>query len=661
MVRFIYFFLFLFGIIAQSLQAQLSISRIFTSDMMLQCDVEVPIWGTSNPDGLVSVVFQNETFKTQADSKGNWQILLPPTAAGAIENIRISTNDDSVLLNNIIFGDIWLCGGQSNMEWFFEATSDSEKELAYANNSNIRLLEIPHQMSNVPLNDFAEKIKWNVCNDSTVLQFSGVGYYFGKFLHEKVSKPIGLISNNYGGTVVEAWMSDEGFIGLNGYEKDAKALQFINLEELRKKGTGDHSTWISKFYSSDNGIKDSIYSWADDDHDKSNWQVMELPRLWETSSDTTLAHHDGVIWFAKNIELNSGSEGMLSLGPIDDSDMVWINGLLIGETYNRYNKDRIYHIPPGILKPGKNTIVVRVEDYIGGGGLAGPGEKLFLEVGGDKKSLSGDWQYKIGYTCTEKMPVNAFNPNNYITSLYNGMISPMVKFPIKGVIWYQGESNTYRAVEYADLFQRFILDWRNRFNINDLPFIFVQLANYYAESILPEESTWAELREAQQKALALPKTSMITAIDIGDANNIHPANKREVGSRLALAAARDVYGMDVHYKGPTFKNAKLELNSIVVSFDNIGAGLRVNDKFGYVFGFTIAGEDKKFHWAKAEIISQNTVKVWCNEVIKPVAVRYAWQNNPAPANLKNSFGMPALPFRTDSWTLSTQDLTRYAD
>ncbi|HFB99971.1 MAG TPA: 9-O-acetylesterase, partial [Phaeodactylibacter sp.] len=429
----------------------------------------------------------------------------------------------------------------------------------------------------------------------------------------------------------------------------------------KNKGESEHSKWIAKFNTMDEGVKNDEYIWANPNTDYSQWKPIRLPGLWETSGIASIKTMDGVMWFTRTFEIPSlaaASEIMLSLGPIDDSDRTWINGKLVGETYNRYNKNRDYKIDKAVLKVGKNRITIRVEDYVGGGGLSTTDENVFLALGEDKISLAGMWKYHVGMIPSTPFDASNFGPNNFPTCLYNGMIAPMTDFPIKGVIWYQGETNTYRAYEYRDLFQRWIKDWRKAWHNNTLPILFVQLANYKNEEKMPIESQWAELREAQTMALKLPNTAMITAIDIGEAKSIHPVNKQEVGRRLSLAALNEVYGKNVKYKGPSYTHMKKSGKYIDIFFEDTYEGLKVTDKFSYVFGFSIAGEDKKFHWAKAEIIDSNQIRVWSNSVENPAAVRYAWQDNPQPANVFNSEGFPMFPFRTDDWKLSTFGITR---
>lgn len=635
---------------------QLQVAKIFSDNMMLQAEVPVPIWGHATPNSSVEISLNDNKVEGKSDADGKWKCILPAQAIGTKATINISCLTDNVSFENIIYGDIWLCGGQSNMEWYVQDADNAEAEIDNANFLNIRIFDIPRKLDVTPAKDLVSG-EWEICSSESIPQFSAVGYYFGKYLHQQLNRPIGLIGDNFGGTIVEAWTSAEGLKDIDFFKKDIAKLKATDIEEVKKIGDNAFNEWLANFNTQDKGIVDTSYIWADTN--TSTWKTMKIPTLWEASSDSSLHEKDGVIWFSREFELNETSDAILSLGPIDDSDITWINGHKVGETYNQFNKDRTYIINKDVLKTGTNKITIRIEDYVGGGGIYGKIKKLFLKTDEENIPLAGNWKYNKGIIVTAPMPSNSFSPNNYPTCLYNGMIAPITDFPIKGVIWYQGESNSYRAYEYQTLFPLLIKDWRKQWNQKELPFIYVQLANFKEEQKTPQKSQWAELREAQAMALNLDHTAMITAIDIGDPNNIHPTNKQEVGKRLANAALTEVYHSPMPYKGPTYKEYQIEKSSIIVTFNNAEAGLQIDNKFGYVYGFTIAGTDKKYEWAKAEIISKNQVRIWSNKVPNPVSVRYGWQDNPSPANLKNTSLLPAFPFRTDTYPISTKAINRF--
>ncbi|MCK4751646.1 MAG: beta galactosidase jelly roll domain-containing protein, partial [Bacteroidales bacterium] len=342
------------------------------------------------------------------------------------------------------------------------------------------------------------------------------------------------------------------------------------------------------------GMVDGDPVWAGKDIDLSAWKTMEVPDLWESRG---LKGVDGVVWFRRTFTLTekqATGDAVLHLGAIDDSDLTWINGVDVGSTLNAYNKDRVYKVESGILKPGKNTLVVRIEDTGGGGGMWGDAATMQIQTEKGALPLAGEWKYRVSSESLRVISQVAISPNSKPTLLYNGMIHPLINYPVLGAIWYQGESNAGRAYRYRTRFPNMITDWRNKWNNPGMGFYFVQLANFRKTVDVPSESEWAELREAQTMALSLPKTGMAVTIDIGEADDIHPRNKQDVGKRLALAALHDTYVREVVHSGHVFKSMNVEGSSVVVEFDPMGSELVVHDRYGYVKGFAMAGEDRVF-------------------------------------------------------------------
>ena len=422
----------------------------------------------------------------------------------------------------------------------------------------------------------------------------------------------------------------------------APAKSFKEITEAFEKIKPE---WETNYYWKGKGIEQK---WYLPETDVSDWKTMEIPAWWE---DNGMPDFDGAVWFRKTFDRpkDFAADSLpLYLNQIDDYDMVWVNGQKIGEGFGNQNW-RNYKIQGNILKPQDNVIVVRVFDAGGKGGM-------YSNAIWGNNILLGKWLYKPDDKIeADKFPkphvVNA-SPFSTPAVLYNANIAPLTQLAIKGFIWYQGESNASRAVEYRELFPAFINDWRAQFKQGDLPFLFVQLANYMQEVSEPKESSWAELRDAQAAALKLPNTGMVCIIDIGETYDIHPKNKMDVGKRLGLAALKVAYNRDLVSKGPTFESMDLKDGSIIVRYNQGTDDLVTKDKYGYITGFSVAGSDKKFYWAKAAI-RDNAVFVSCNEVIHPVAVRYAWSDNPGIIDLYNKSGLPAVPFRTDEWPLST--------
>ena len=635
------FLLFTFFASAQTLET----SAIFTDNMVLQRDVQVPVWGWAAANEKIVLIFNNKTYNGKADKQGKWRILLPVMSAGGPYNLKIIGKNKTITLSNILFGDVWLASGQSNMEFQVASVNNAKEAVANATDAKIRHFYVPHIGSEMP----QEKLDggpWQVASPNTVGSFTAVGYFFAKELRKHQDVPIGLLHSSWGGSRLEPWMSPQslGYTDIKNVAMQLKAQKEQRMQEVRSKLQAK----VGSFPEKDEGLKDGKALWAAKDYADANWMNMTLPVLWENAEMPDL---DGIVWFRKTIELSAEDiqkNATLSLGPIDDSDMTWVNGQKVGEMTQKYNENRVYDVPASALKVGKNVITVRVDDTGGGGGIYGKPELLYLETSKKKHDLAGEWKYKVG----EVRFGDASNTNQMPMLLYNKMIYPILDFPIKGVIWYQGESNAggKDAYEYRNLFHTMIEDWRARWtNSGNFPFLFVQLANYMAAKPEPSESDWAVLRESQSKTLTTtPNTGQAVITDIGEAGDIHPRNKQDVGYRLALAALKLTYGDDkVVYSGPVYKSKKVEGNKIRLSFDHVGSGLMATkDKYGYLKGFAIAGSDKKFVWAKA-MIEGDDVIVWSEDVKNPTAVRYAWADNPDDANLYNKEGLPASPFRTE--------------
>lgn len=629
-------------------QAQVRMPRIFSNQMVMQQNQARPIWGWAAPRERIKVDWDGTIYKTRADKEGKWRVELPAQRAdGLPHTLSVAGKKSSLTFSDILLGEVWICSGQSNMEWSLSNTNHAEREIAAANFPQIRLFNVEHNIQLQAANDIPQADAWEVCTPRTIANFSSVGYFFGRHLFGKLDVPIGLISTNWGGTNVETWTSREAITAVPGFETSCDKLTADYAARQAAERKARYEALLSDLGDTKGGLIDGDPVWAGEEIDASKWKPMELPGLWEEKG---LAGLDGVVWFRKTITIPGSSLGQsatLSLGPIDDTDQTWINGQLVGGINNKYNENRVYSIPEGVLRGGENIIAVRVEDYGGGGGLWGKAEEMYMQIGADRKELSGSWQYRVSPQGM-KMNQAGLGPNDAPTLLFNGMINPLIPYAIQGAIWYQGESNANQAYTYRTLFPTMIKDWRQRWG-RDFPFLWVQLANFRAPKPSPEESDWAELREAQSMTLSLPNTGQAVIIDIGEADDIHPRNKQDVGYRLGLAAEKVAYGHDLTYSSPVYRDMRKEGNRIILSFDHVGKGLRVKDRYGYIKGFTIAGADKKWVWARAEMISDHEIAISSPRLTNPVAVRYGWADNPDDANVYNSAGLPAAPFRTDDW------------
>jgi sialate O-acetylesterase len=650
-LKFICILIILFLFISHAF-ADVRLPKILSSNMVLQRDTEFRIWGWADKGEKVTVVFNNVTRSVKTSADDRWIVTFPAMKAGGPYKMVI-TGKNKIELINILMGDVWVCSGQSNMEWPLSQANNAEEEIAAANYPDIRLFHAPRNIQFKPADD-VQSGEWKVCSPETVSNFSAVGYFFGRFLYKEIDVPVGLLFTSWGGTNVETWTSEESANEVK--ELADKLIRMKNFDpdkELARRKVKMDSI-INVFGTDESGMVNGKAVWADADLDDSRWMEMKLPTLWE---DAGIDGLDGFVWFRKEVQLPKkvASEGItLHLGQIDDSDITWINGIKVGEMQNKYNENRIYRVSPDIFKPGRNVITVRVEDTGGGGGIWGMAEEMKVIADDLEIPLAGIWKFRISSSEINVDYTSSLGPNSFPTLLFNGMIHPFLNYSVKGAIWYQGEANASRAYQYRTLFPLMIRDWRKQWNNPDMPFFFVQLANYMQPPVEPGESEWAELREAQLMTLQLPKTGMAVTIDIGEANDIHPRNKQDVGKRLALAALKIAYDKDIVYSGPLFNRMTVSGNKAILEFNNTGGGLTVNDRYGYVKGFAIAGADRKFYWAKA-YIEHNSIVVSCDKVTVPVAVRYGWADNPDDVNVYNAEGLPASPFRTDEWPGITVD------
>jgi sialate O-acetylesterase len=630
-------------ILFQSGFGQVRLPRLISDDMVLQRDADVHVWGWANAGEEITVRFIGQNYQTSADDQGNWSVMLSDLKAGGPYDMEIIASNQ-IILKNILVGDVWICSGQSNMVLPMKRVRELyEKEIAQSENTYIRYFFVPMKYDfNVLQSDLISG-EWKSANPEKVLDFGAVAYFFAKALYEKYAIPIGLINASVGGTPAEAWMSQDALKAFPAYLEIAERYKDdAYIDQILKEDRTIRDNWYRELRRLDRGFTDKGKPWFDPALDSSSWSTMPVPSFW---ADHGLGNVNGVVWFRKEIEVPASmtqKPGLLRMGTIVDADSIYINGQFVGTTSYQY-PPRKYPIPEKLLRPGKNTIVVRVINNRGKGGFI-KNKPYQLTVGGQTIDLKGEWQYKLG-AVMDPLPDQIFI--SYKPSgLFNGMIATLLHNPIKGVIWYQGESNAGRPAEYRELFPALISDWRKHWHQGDFPFLFVQLPNFMKADDQPSESSWAEMREAQLKTLSVPNTGMAVTIDVGEWNDIHPLNKKPVGERLALIAQKLVYHDEqVVYSGPIYRSMQIEGKQIILTFTNTGSGLAVKGG-GDLKQFAIAGADKKFVWAKAKI-ADNRVVVWNDRIKNPIAVRYAWADNPEGANLINKEGLPASPFRTD--------------
>ena len=636
-------------------EAEVTLPGIFTGNMVIQRDRPVQIWGRAVPGEKIQVSFNGQNASTKASEDGSWIIQLKSMPASAnAQNLMVESKHNDIILKNVLIGDVWICSGQSNMVWPMRRLRAGEEECEQANYRFLRMFTVTNEMALIPQDDL-EGTGWKVAKGELVMDFSAVAYYFGKQLLMETGVPIGLITTAWGGTNIEAWTSMET---LRKYDHMLKIYEGLD-KEYDLSRTGAEKSQAARKYM----IKEAVHQgdglrlgWESAGTSTGDWDTISLP---QDRDNALFCDFDGAVWFRRSFDVPPpfrGKDLRFNLGNLNDHDMVWVNGQLIGETFES-GTSRRYDVNASAIKPEGNEIVIRIFDYGDDGGfITDPYQMNFHPVGDAKgyQLLCGVWKHKKSYTMEAPLDLPLNRPrsmaNSSPSSLFNQMIHPLLNLSIRGAIWYQGESNANRAHEYASLFPDMISDWRKHWDQGEFPFFFVQLAAYDR----PSELTWPELREAQRKALELPNTGMAVTIDIGHPTNIHPENKWDVGKRLALSALKMVYDKDITYSGPVLEEAITEGDQMKLTFSRVGDGLKVIGDYGYLMGFELSSDNEHFEFAKAEITDERTVIVWSDKVPEPVHVRYAWKNFPEEANLFNSEDLPASPFRTGDWQWITE-------
>lgn len=648
----------LFALCFVSLKAEVGMPEIFSDHMVLQRDKPINVWGWAAPGEKINVNFNGKDYPVTAATDGMWKVTLPSLRVGGPYTMTVKGDGNTLTFTDVLMGDVWLCSGQSNMEWRVNAAMNKEEEIKNANYPQIRMITYDRDGAGklLPQKDHKSEGNWIVCSPATVEKFSSAAYFFGRDIYQSLGGkvPIGLINSSMGGTRIEPWM-EPASVGKVDYYKKAVA----NLDELRS-ARGDvkkeneifdrqNKEWEKEVMAMDPGFKDGKPLFASPDFNSAGWDKVNNPVMIQKSGFTL---KNGVFWYRKEIDVPQSWAGKpltLRFGRLDDNDVTYFNGTEVGTGYTFF-ANRNYTVPGNLVKAGKNLIAVRLFDTGGEGGFMANPEDFYVESSnGEKLSLVGPWEINFAIEAKDMPPSPERGGVGTPSALYNDFIYPNLGYAIKGAIWYQGEANTDNAHTYRKLLPFLIEGWRDAYGY-DFPFYIVQLANHYALQTEPTESAWAELREAQLMGWENTKnTGMAVIIDAGEANNIHPANKQAVGSRLALQARRNTYGeKNLVYSGPVYESYTVKGDKIIIKFKTFGSkGMKAKDG-GKLTGFTIAGEDKKFYWADAVIEGKDKIVVSAKEVKNPVAVRYAWADNPV-FNLYNIEDIPASPFRTDDW------------
>ncbi len=613
--------------------------RVFADGMVLQRDRPIPVWGRSTPGARVRVAFAGHRLLATADANGTWRVALPAQPAGGPFELRVEDAAGTLVLHDVLVGEVWLASGQSNMEWPLSQSDDAAAAIASANDPWIRHFKIPKSWSGTPQWQL-QGGSWVAASPDTAGAFSAVAYHFARELRRATGVPVGIIDSSWGGSSIEAW-TDAPTQGLDVAASAAVAERLAREDAEALAGTRAHLQRWGSLPADDAG-------WQSPASSTSDWVELKVPGLWETAGYVGM---DGVAWYRRSITLDAAEARagiVLGVGRIDDSDTTWVNGVQVGQTLMQYNQPRAYAVPASALRAGENTIAVRVVDTGGGGGIHGDADEVFVQpVGGTRRPLEGAWRFRVA-----RAELNIDGDKNQRPALlYNAMIHPLQPYALRGVIWYQGESNAFavpNARAYRTQFPAMIRQWRSQFEQPAMPFLWVQLASFGSGSDAPGISPWSVLRESQSATLALPGTAQVVAIDIGDPLDIHPRNKREVGRRLSLAARHQVFGEPIAYRGPTPLDIAFEGRQARVAFESGAARLAVRGGGDSVHGFELAGPDRQFHPAQARL-DGGSVVVRSDAVATPVALRYGWRDDAGSADLANDAGLPASPFRSDDW------------
>lgn len=630
--------------VAALAQAKVALPAFFTDNMVVQQNslLTFPGKAKAGKQVTVKVSWNNEKYTARAAADGNFTIAIPTPPAGGPYQITLS-DGEKLTLNNVMAGEVWFCSGQSNMEMpvaGWGKVMNYEQEIANADYPSIRLLQVKKTIAFAPQEDVEVNMRgWQECRPATVPEFSSVAYFYARKLWQELKIPVGVIDCTWGGTPAEAWTSYQTLKQVMGFDEKTARMADVGFDKEKLIGFyhKEMEEWLQLFDTCDAGMKDGMPQWTSALQAGKEWKAMELPAYWETRG----LDFDGIVWFQKEVEIPgewAGKEAMLCLNMIDDDDVTYFNGKEIGRT-SGWKTMRNYKIPAELMKAGKGIITIRAIDYGGEGGIHGEAKNLFMQANGKKISLAGNWNYHLGASMA-KIPPRPLSPesSNYPTVLYNGMVHPFTVFPIKGVIWYQGENNVGSDEQYRVLFQSMITDWRKAWK-EDFPFYFVQLANYLKREEVQPNSNWAALRDAQAHALHLPNTGMACAIDLGEAYDIHPKNKQEIGRRLAQAALAKTYRKGT-YEVPAYTGYRIAGHRLILSFDR-----EIIAKGGNPEGFILAGPDGKYYPAQATIQGKEVI-LQSDRIEIPTAARYAWADNPACNVYDKTSGLPLPPFRT---------------
>jgi sialate O-acetylesterase len=614
---------------------------LFRDHAVLQRDRPIAVWGQAAAGESVTVSLASSSARGKADASGRWSALLPAISAGGPFVLTAQGGSGAIQsVSDVLIGDVFLCSGQSNMELDVLRAGDSRNEISNSANNSIRLLNIEHAVSPLPLLTFQNPVVWQIAAPESVPDWSATCFFFARELQKTIQVPIGLVQSAWGGANIRPFISATGLHDLGGYDAGLGILRLYAKDPSAAQGA--FAAQWEQWWRSKSADRPGAEPWNTGD----GWQGAPLPlNDWRFWSVPELRDFKGLVWYRTTITLSGAqakSAATLMLGPINQIDETWINGRALGNTFG-YGTDRSYAIAPGMLHAGDNVLVVNVLSDYGGGGLLAAGAKRALQLaGGDSIPLDGPWQYRIAPAAVGYPPRAPWEAVGGLGTLYNAMIAPLGSYGLRAALWYQGESNTSQPQSYQVLLGALMADWRRQFGA-ELPFLIVQLPKYGPQSYTPVESGWAALREAQRLAVAHDAhAGLAVTIDIGEPRNLHPTDKQDVGRRLARAARHVVYGEALSPSGPVALSAAPAAGRIDVDFSDV-EGRLVAYSHDSPIGFELCADAQgSCRFADAHIDGSRVV-LSIPDGLSPTRVRYCWGDSPI-CNLFDLAALPAGPF-----------------
>ena len=625
----IYFYFFILKLTSSSIYSQISLPPFFSDHMVLQQGEEITIWGKASPKEEITGFFRGEIRKTKASNDGKWRLVFINASSGGPYNLKL-LGKNTIELNNVFVGEVWFCSGQSNMGWPLYKSENGINEIEQSQHDKIKLFNVKRSMSGIPTKKLDPKNKWTSCNSKTTKNFSAVAYYFARELYKRLEVPIGLIHSSWGGSSIESWMNADDFSNDKSKHELLQKIKTLDLNKLEQEYKVAEKKYNLYLDEADLGTEQN---WQSVNYDYSTWKNIQLPNIWR---NTNLKNRVGVVWVSKSIFLtaeDASNDLLLSFGLIDNEDITYFNGYKIG-SIKKNDISRKYIVSKELLKKGKNVITVRIKNPLDIGGFRSGKDSLYLQTISAKISLAGTWKYRVG-TNEINQPPDRVHPKYLPSSLYNAMLYPFFDFKIRGVIWYQGESNVSNPNEYSKLFPKMIQDWRKNWQ-KKIPFLFVQLPNRANMGI-----KLVNFREAQNQALNLDLVGMIPTIDIGDDYNVHPANKHDVGYRLAVASDFLVYNPKIFGHYPKIINSLTKSKSVLFYFDQT----ILNKGSSKIKGFEIFKDGVFVSNTEAQLLDNKTVAVFNSSIDYPIEIRYLWKDAPSEVSIYNNIKMPLPPFR----------------